>query len=143
MFSNDSNDTSNMFRTVTPSNNFDLKFSKDIVSSQTLKVIEKIAVCGFTNSFFLIGGPPNILIMILFYRQGLRDRMNFYLFCLALVDLMYLASTALRAAYCYIGIIFPEQRDFWKWFFLKYGLCFVYGFGHCSGCLTMIISVFI
>ena len=39
---------------------------------------------------FLIGGPANVINMVVFYKQGLRERINLCLFALSLADELYL-----------------------------------------------------
>ncbi|KAK7104945.1 formyl peptide receptor-related sequence 6-like [Littorina saxatilis] len=39
---------------------------------------------------FLIGGPGNVINMAVFYKQGLRERVNLCLFALSLADWLYL-----------------------------------------------------
>ena len=39
---------------------------------------------------FLIGGPANVINMAVFYKQGLRERINLCLFALSLADELYL-----------------------------------------------------
>ncbi|XP_076447157.1 uncharacterized protein LOC143284332 [Babylonia areolata] len=41
---------------------------------------------------FLIGGPANVINMVVFCKQGLRDRVNVCLFALAFADEMYLLA---------------------------------------------------
>ena len=43
--------------------------------------------------FFLIGGPANVINMLVFYKQGLKERVNLCLFALTLADLLYLIQT--------------------------------------------------
>ncbi|XP_025104667.1 uncharacterized protein LOC112570459 [Pomacea canaliculata] len=138
-----SNNTSDLTTPVSEINCLDHQSVNpaDILTYEAVQVVDKITHCGFTNIFVFIGVPANLLTMIVFYRQGLRDRMNLCLFCLAFTDLMFLASYALIVSYCLIGIAFPDEKDFYKWFFMKHGLYFKFGFGHSSGCLTMIIAV--
>ena len=45
--------------------------------------------------FFLIGGPANVINMAVFYKQGLKERINVCLFALSLADGLYLASNML------------------------------------------------
>nr|KAG5704437.1 hypothetical protein BaRGS_024292 [Batillaria attramentaria] len=47
--------------------------------------------------FCLVGMVGNILCALVFYRQGLRDRINMCLFCLAVADLMTLVPLFLLA----------------------------------------------
>ena len=39
---------------------------------------------------FLIGGPANVINMAVFYKQGLKERINVCLFSLSLSDGLYL-----------------------------------------------------
>ena len=39
---------------------------------------------------FLIGGPANVINMVVFYKHGLRERINVCLFALSLADELYL-----------------------------------------------------
>ena len=50
--------------------------------------------------FFLIGGPANVINMLVFYKQGLNERVNLCLFALSMADLIYLTQ---------LLIIFGEQ----------------------------------
>lgn len=45
-----------------------------------------------TPILFLFGFPANILNAIIFYRQGLRERINMCLFTLSLADLVALTA---------------------------------------------------
>ena len=40
--------------------------------------------------FFLIGGPSNVINMVVFYKQGLKERVNLCLFSLSLADELFL-----------------------------------------------------
>ncbi|KAL8583871.1 hypothetical protein ACOMHN_040340 [Nucella lapillus] len=42
--------------------------------------------------FFLIGGPANLINMVVFYKQGLQERVNVCLFALSLADELYLIT---------------------------------------------------
>ena len=44
---------------------------------------------------FLIGGPANVINMAVFYKQGLRERINLCLFALSLADELYLIQCML------------------------------------------------
>ena len=45
--------------------------------------------------FFLIGGPANVINMAVYYKQGLKDRVNLCLFALSLADELFLIHTML------------------------------------------------
>ena len=44
---------------------------------------------------FLIGGPANVINMAVYYKQGLKDRVNLCLFALSLADELFLIHTML------------------------------------------------
>ncbi|XP_076464666.1 uncharacterized protein LOC143296534 [Babylonia areolata] len=47
---------------------------------------------------FLIGGPGNVINMAVFYKQGLKDRVNLCLFALSLADELYLIAAMFHHA---------------------------------------------
>ena len=49
----------------------------------------------FLPILFLIGGPANVINMAVFYKQGLKERINVCLFALSLADGLYLANNML------------------------------------------------
>ncbi|KAL8589841.1 hypothetical protein ACOMHN_020844 [Nucella lapillus] len=64
-----------------------------IISKETYFQILKIIHIGVIPLLFLVGVPGNILSAAVFYRQGLRERINLCVFCLALVDLVVVIAT--------------------------------------------------
>ena len=72
---------------------------------------------------------------------GLKDRMNLCLFCLSLVDGMFVFVFSLFSSHCLVRLFRPDLETWWKWSVHSYTLGLVKGFLLCSGCLTMIISV--
>ncbi|KAL8589835.1 hypothetical protein ACOMHN_020838 [Nucella lapillus] len=61
---------------------------ENIVSKQTHFWISTIIYAIIIPLLFLVGVPGNILSAAVFYRQGLRERINLCVFCLALMDLV-------------------------------------------------------
>ncbi|XP_025104653.1 uncharacterized protein LOC112570449 [Pomacea canaliculata] len=112
-----------------------------VMTFQTFKSVDRTVCCGLIPCLFVVGVPANILNMIIFYRQGLRDRMNLCLFCLAFIDLMFLIVLIIGVSFCFIGFFLPKQEQFWRWILTRHTVNFAYGFVHSSGCLTMIIAV--
>lgn len=112
-----------------------------ILSYSDFQTIENILDCGFLQFFFFIGAPTNVLNMIVFYRQSLRDRMNFCLFSLALVDLLYVVCKFAMGSYCFVGDDEAALREVWKFTVRKYVVNFMFGALYSSGGLTMIIAV--
>ena len=113
----------------------------NIISVETFLSFENVVTCGVNLVLFSIGVPTNLLNCLVFYRQGLRDRMNLCLFSLALVDMFYVTFFYLASSYCLVGQQFPEVGEWWKIFVRKYFAGLYAGFLFSSGCLTMVIAV--
>ena len=79
---------------------------------------------------FLVGVPGNMLSAAVFYRLGLRERINLCVFCLAVVDLLVLTVTfLLTMEQVYRDFIGPAS------FFIQY---FV---GKAASCYTLLLTV--
>nr|KAG5688571.1 hypothetical protein BaRGS_002786 [Batillaria attramentaria] len=90
-----------------------LVLPRDIADNFTPLEINFIIInCVLTPILLLVGVPANIISCLVFYKQGLRDRMNLCLFVLALVDMMVVNFSFL-----------------------------VFGMRATSGCITMVIAV--
>lgn len=61
-----------------------------VVSRETREVVETIVYSGVAALLCITGIPTNIINCGVFWRQGLKDRMNLCLFCLSLVDCLFL-----------------------------------------------------
>ena len=114
----------------------------NIISYETYLLMERGLFCYAIPTLFLVGVPTNLLNCVVFYRQGLRDRMNLCLFCLALVDMLFVALFFTLGSYCALGnYVDAEVARWWKIITRKYLTGIYRGFLFSSGCLTMIISV--
>ena len=87
------------------------------------------------------GEKDTLTYFFKFFRAGLKDRMNLCLFCLSLVDGMFVFSYFLSGSHCLVRLIRPDLQTWWKWSVRHYVMGMYAGFLLCSGCLTMIISV--
>ena len=113
----------------------------NIISFETFLAFENVMTCGVSLILFLIGVPTNLLNCLVFYRQGLRDRMNLCLFSLALVDMLFITFFFLVSSYCIVGHLRCELEEWWKYFARKYFTGLFRGFLYTSGLLTMVIAV--
>ena len=114
----------------------------NIISYETYLLMERGLFCYAIPTLFLVGVPTNLLNCVVFYRQGLRDRMNLCLFCLALVDMLFVALFFTLSSHCALGnYVDAEVARWWKIITRKYLTGVYRGFLFSSGCLTMIISV--
>lgn len=69
----------------------------------TRRAVEIVCLTALSSLLCLFGIPTNILNCLVFWRQGLNDRMNLCLFSLALVDFCYLLITFV--VYCVSSFI--------------------------------------
>ena len=67
----------------------------NIISLQAEDLVNKLKDLVFLPILFLIGGPANVINMAVFYKQGLKERINVCLFALSLADGLYLINNML------------------------------------------------
>ncbi|KAL8559507.1 hypothetical protein ACOMHN_037171 [Nucella lapillus] len=63
---------------------------RSMISSQLLLLLVSVKNVILLPILAIIEGPANVLNMVVFFKQGLNERINLCLFCLALVDLCFL-----------------------------------------------------
>nr|KAG5688561.1 hypothetical protein BaRGS_002776 [Batillaria attramentaria] len=80
------------------------------MTQEQLEITNFIVNCVLSPILLLVGVPTNIISCLVFYKQGLRDRMNLCLFVLALVDTGYLVSVFVIGIYSFIVLV-VEVRD--------------------------------
>ena len=64
----------------------------NLISLEAEFLFDKIKATILIPLLFLIGFPANCINMVVFFKQGLAERINMCLFSLALVDLIYLSA---------------------------------------------------
>ena len=62
----------------------------NVISAKTEDLVRRWKNAVVLPILFLIGGPANVLNMAVFYKQGLKERINVCLFALSLADFLYL-----------------------------------------------------
>ena len=62
----------------------------NLVSPEAEAFAERLKSAIVLPLLFLIGGPAKVINMAVFYKQGLRERINLCLFALSLADAFYL-----------------------------------------------------
>ncbi|KAL8622929.1 hypothetical protein ACOMHN_027050 [Nucella lapillus] len=62
----------------------------NLISAETEARVERVKSAIVLPVFFFIGGPANLINMVVFYKQGLKDRINFCLFALSAADELYM-----------------------------------------------------
>lgn len=118
------------------------KLSTGDVSDEVNKKT-RLVCAGFIGLFLsTVGMPTNFLNCLVFWRQGLRDRMNLCLFCLSLVDLTLLSLNlgfSIVDIFCDLNVFgFGDEQYL---LMTKYILGVKYAFRGVSGCYTVVIAV--
>ena len=65
----------------------------NVISAETEDLVRRLKDAVVLPILFLIGEPANVLNMAVFYKQGLKERINVCLFALSLADFLYLLQT--------------------------------------------------
>ncbi|KAL8576474.1 hypothetical protein ACOMHN_049041 [Nucella lapillus] len=90
-----------------------------IVSNEVKYVNTMMSNGGLIPLLFLVGVPANVLSAAVFYRQGLRERINLCIFCLAMADVVVLTSSAGMAfEVVYRDVVRPDL-NFFKIYFVE------------------------
>ncbi|KAL8618733.1 hypothetical protein ACOMHN_015144 [Nucella lapillus] len=113
----------------------------NVISVHAFLSFEKVMNCYVSLGLFFVGASTNVLNCIVFVRQGVRDRMNLCLFCLALVDLLFVFFFYLISSHCIVGYFYPGVMQEWNYFARKHFTGIYRGFLYSSGCLTALIAL--
>lgn len=113
----------------------------NVISLETYTTVSIVSNCFAYPLLFLVGVPTNGLNCIVFWQQGLKDRMNLCLFCLALVDMVYLIVLVIQAASTFVT--FADEVVGSEYFAKSLVYCLGVGWGlkAASGCITMLIAI--
>ena len=113
----------------------------NIVSAEVEEMTRRLKDTLFLPILFLIGGPANVINMAVFYKQGLKDRVNLCLFALSLADELYL----IQAMFLFgeqLQLQFTTKERFGPMtiFMINKNLVGFYGFGWVSQIMSAIIA---
>lgn len=140
---------SNVFTGETPSPSPDVSNGaflpwdnpNNVISLETYTTISIVSNCILYPVLFLVGVPTNVLSCMVFWRQGLSDRMNLCLFCLAVVDMLYLIVLIIQAASTVVSFVDEVVGAEYYAKSLIYCLGVGWGFKAASGCISMVIAM--
>ena len=116
---------------------------RNLISMEDEYLIDRLKAAIFIPILYLVGAPANVVNMVVFFRQGLKERIYFCLFSLALVDLVYLTL---------VFVIFAERvyTQFTREGGERFGPVYqyvvnnnvigLYGFSYGSALLSAVIS---
>lgn len=113
-----------------------------VVSAETRHLVDIVVNVGLTTLICMVGVPANAITCLVFWRQGLKDRMNLCLFSLALVDGVYLTCMfAIQPVNFFIE--WCKESNFETIYLQGYvGLVGVsYGCRSTSSFITMVIAI--
>ena len=123
--------------TTIPWNNPD-----DLISLEVENVFDRIKSAILIPAICLIGLPANCINTAVFFKQGLRERINLCLFSLALVDLIYLTVIfVIYAERIYTQFTDGERIGVVYRYMVDHNVVGLYGFGYGTMFLTAVISV--
>ena len=114
----------------------------NLVSFQTEYLFDRIKSAIIIPALFLIGFPANCINMTVFFKQGLKERINFCLFSLALVDLICLTEIfMINVERIYTQFTDGERMGPVHRYMVDNNVIGLYGFLYGSMLLYAIISV--
>ena len=114
---------------------------RNLISMEDEHLIDRLKSAIFIPLLYLVGAPANVVNMVVFFRQGLRERINVCLFSLALVDLLYLTLLFVF----YAERLYTQFTDGGKYgsvyrYMMNNNVIGLYGFGYGPPLLAAIIS---
>ena len=113
----------------------------NLVSQEVEQAVDLAVAVFFLPALLLLSVPTNVVNMLVFWRHGVRERINLCLFCLSLVDLIYITHSFLYSVDKFyqpftggtgVGVVFQ--------FFVDHRLLFLRAFNWESGFLSMLIA---
>ncbi|XP_076461724.1 uncharacterized protein LOC143294179 [Babylonia areolata] len=112
----------------------------NIISAEVENVTRRVKDT-LVTFLFLIGGPANVINMAVFYKQGLKDRVNVCLFALALADELYLIMGVIYfGEQLHIQFTTGERFGPIMTFLANNHFTGLLGFGYVSNVLSTIIA---
>ena len=113
----------------------------NLVSQEVEQAVDLAVAVFFLPALLLLSVPTNVVNMLVFWRHGVRERINLCLFCLSLADLIYIIHSFLHnvdklykpfTGETGVGVVFQ--------FFVDHHLLFLRAFSWESGFLSVLIA---
>ncbi|KAL8573034.1 hypothetical protein ACOMHN_010464 [Nucella lapillus] len=113
--------------------------SDPFISHTTRILMQRVLKCYVRQAIVFVGIPGNLLCCLVFFKQGLSDKINLLLFWLAVVDLSSLLSQLLLMPRCYL----TDKVQVSNWAVIDNIKTVYVGWwlGHLSGILIVVVSV--
>ena len=114
---------------------------QNLISLEAEFFFDRIKATVIMPALFLVGFPANCINMVVFFKQGLKERINVCLFSLALVDLIYLST----------GFMFYAERIYTQFtddkrygplhqYMIHKRIITLFGFGYVDVFLVAVVS---
>ncbi|XP_076466210.1 uncharacterized protein LOC143297676 [Babylonia areolata] len=87
--------------------------SDPFVSAHTRDLVLTLLKCYMRQVICFLGVPGNVLCCLVFFKQGLTDRINLLLFSLAVADFFNLGTQLLMSVPCYLQALDRVDADNW------------------------------
>ena len=114
----------------------------NLISLEVEYLFDKIKATIIIPVLFLVGFPANCINMVVFFKQGLKERINMCLFSLALVDLVYLSSIfVFYAERIYTQFTDGERYGPVHQYMVYNHVIVLFGFGYVHLVLVAIVSI--
>ena len=114
----------------------------NIVSAEVENIARRLKDGVFLPILFVIGAPANVINMAVFYKQGLKERVNLCLFALSLADELYLIQAMFVFGIDQLQQQFASKAGFGPMtrFMINNNLIGFFGFTFTSQVLSAIIA---
>ncbi|KAK7495261.1 hypothetical protein BaRGS_00013443 [Batillaria attramentaria] len=113
----------------------------NLMSHEVEHLFDVIVAVGFLYVLFLVSAPTNVISMIAFYKQGIKERINLCLFLQSFADLVYMTfNFLLYSDRLYLEIRNGPSRSFMTAMMLNNYLACLYSFSWASGFMTVVIA---
>ena len=113
----------------------------NLISLETEFLFDRIKAAIIIPVLFLVGFPANCINMAVFFKQGLKERINLCLFSLALVDLICLTVVVtIYSDRLYTKFTDEERIGAVYRYVIKNNITGLYGFGYGPMFLSAIVS---
>ncbi|XP_025104596.1 probable G-protein coupled receptor frpr-1 [Pomacea canaliculata] len=135
--------TANEFQVKEDTDHVIVKGVDSIISNEVVFWIGAIANAGLQPLLFILGAPGNILCAAVFYKLGLRERINLCVFALALVDLATITFTVFIAVEAALRDLLEVELNFFIQYFIgplgfQYASMFVSTTIACERCFCVV-----
>ncbi|XP_025082575.1 uncharacterized protein LOC112557110 [Pomacea canaliculata] len=114
---------------------------RDLMSYNDYLTMLSVFNCVLKPVIIAVGVPTNVISCVVFWRQGLRSRMNVCLLALVLVDLCFLLVAMAFMVCFFLELIDPVRFDGLYISLQGHIVGVNHGFRIASGCITMVIAV--